>query len=76
MQLVSWPQSDLGGDEIASALAEPGVAPLWEAESLEQKLVVLPAWKEYTSFSRLLVRKREGVRGARALHAPVRVELI
>ncbi|KAG5746988.1 hypothetical protein H9Q69_002444 [Fusarium xylarioides] len=47
MQMALFPSHERTPKEIEAALKDEAVAPLWEVESLEPKLIVQPAWQVY-----------------------------
>ncbi|KAJ3524661.1 hypothetical protein NM208_g11970 [Fusarium decemcellulare] len=47
MQSAMFPSHERTPDEIRAALEDPEVAPLWEVEVLEPKLIEHPAWAIY-----------------------------
>lgn len=49
MQMALFPSHERTPDEVRAALEDEGVAPLWELEVFEPKLIVQPAWELYHS---------------------------
>ncbi|KAF4446881.1 Benzoate carboxyl methyltransferase [Fusarium austroafricanum] len=47
MQMALFPGHERTPKELQAALDDEAVAPLWEVESLEPKLIVQPAWEVY-----------------------------
>ncbi|KAJ4004499.1 hypothetical protein NW752_011595 [Fusarium irregulare] len=47
MQMALFPSHERTPDEIRAALSDEAVAPLWEVEIFESKLIVQPAWEVY-----------------------------
>ncbi|KAF5676149.1 benzoate carboxyl methyltransferase [Fusarium heterosporum] len=47
MQLALFPSHERTPDEVRAALEDEAVAPLWEVEVLESKLIVQPAWEVF-----------------------------
>ncbi|KAF5019324.1 hypothetical protein F66182_8681 [Fusarium sp. NRRL 66182] len=47
MRIALFPSHERTPGEVRAALEDPGVAPLWQVESLEPKLIEHPAWAIY-----------------------------
>ncbi|KAM0212606.1 hypothetical protein ACHAQI_004561 [Fusarium lateritium] len=47
MQFALFPSHERTPNEIGAALQDESVAPLWEVEVMESKLIVQPAWEVY-----------------------------
>ncbi|KAF5973226.1 benzoate carboxyl methyltransferase [Fusarium bulbicola] len=47
MQMALFPSHERTPKEVQAALNDEAVAPLWEVESLEPRLIVQPAWHAY-----------------------------
>lgn len=49
MQMALFPSHERTPDEVRAALNDEAVAPLWEIEVFESKLIVQPAWEVYNN---------------------------
>ncbi|RBR24323.1 uncharacterized protein FIESC28_02813 [Fusarium coffeatum] len=49
MQMALFPSHERTPDEVRAALEDEAVAPLWEVEVFESKLIVQPAWEGYNN---------------------------
>ncbi|KAF4334239.1 benzoate carboxyl methyltransferase [Fusarium beomiforme] len=47
MQMALFPSHERTPDEVQAALKDETIAPLWEVESMDSKLIVQPAWEDY-----------------------------
>ncbi|WZH49384.1 S-adenosyl-L-methionine-dependent methyltransferase [Fusarium acuminatum] len=47
MQFALFPSHERTPDEVRAALQDEAVAPLWDVEVMESKLIVQPAWEVY-----------------------------